>query len=149
MHKIIQFSVFLFLLTNGMTYATVNFELTNKTSRPIWICGYADEDIFTGEETLDCERKILPGKSFVADISNGILELTIYLMDPRAKGGKGPYRYRTKPSANDKNKMLVWNYEQHPDVPLYPELKKHFIGLVKTKMNNNITSTELILDSYK
>ena len=148
MKKIIQLSAIILSMAALNAYATVSFELTNESSQPIWICGYADEDVFTGEASYDCDKKIAPGQSFSANISNGILELTIFLIEPGKRAGKRHYAYKTQVSANNKDKILLWNHQKHPDAPLYPTVKKRFMGLIKSKMENNINATELTMLSY-
>lgn len=142
MKKIIQLSTIALSIITLNTYAT-SFELTNESSQPIWICGYADDDVFTGEAAYDCEKKVMPKAFFSATISNGTMDLSISLIEPGKRAGKRPYQYITLPSANNKDKIVIWNHEKHPDAPLYPAIKKRFGGLIKTKIDNNIKTAEL------
>jgi len=149
MKKITQLFTIMFLIASIETYAIVTFELTNKSDYPIWILGDADEDIFTGTKDATQENMISPNESFSANISNGEVELTISLVEPGQRRGQNIYRkYRTMPSANNKNKVLIWNHNGHPKAPLYPASKGTLMGLVKTKITNNIGVKELKLTGY-
>lgn len=156
MKKTVYFSAIIsLLLTNIGIYAmetTVHFTLTNKSSQPIWISGDVDAIIFTGPiGNWDYKKKLSPGESFSIDIPNGIMELTITLIDPLNDKNISIYqqycRYVTMPSANNKDKLLIWNHTGHSKEPLYPASTHHAMGLIKTKQPNNIDIKELQVKS--
>ena len=150
MKQIIQFSAIIFLLANlGMLHATVKFEMANKSSQPIWIQCSADQNLFTGTASYDAEKKILPNESFSASISNGMVGIKISLVDPSSRDGQNNYReYHTMTSADNKNKILVWNHTKSPKEPLYPASNKYLMGLFKTKKSNNVNAKEIRLIDY-
>jgi hypothetical protein len=139
MKRIIQLTSIMFLLAGLTAQATVNFTLANKSESPITInCNVDDEAITLNFNTLRLladMKRIDPDEIFSLDIENGKFELVI---DNR----KTNYRYETLPSANNKDKILVWDGSQ-----LLPASEKHrLMGLIKTKttIKNNVSIGELV-----
>jgi len=150
MKRIIQIAAVLLLSAGFITHANVQFALTNKSSQPIWICVYADGDRATGTVEGNCEQQILPNDTLSQMIANGVVELKISVVDPAARNGFDRYRtYTTFDSANNKDKILIWNITEFPRAPLFPALEKHLMGLMKSKISNNITHKEFHVSKSK
>jgi len=132
MRRIIQLTSIMLLLAGLEAQAAVNFTLTNKSSQSIMITGYANESGFTfNYQTLENTKTLSPDEIFSLDIENGEL---ILIIDNN--------KYETLPSANNKNKILVWDGSQ-----LLPASEKHHIlGPLKTKttIKNNVSIGELV-----
>jgi len=136
MKRIIQLTSIMFLLAGFAAQATVTFLLTNKGSQSIMITGYANENAFTfNHQTLENTKRLSPNEVFSLDVDNGELILII-------DGNNKHCRYETSPSANNKDKILVWDGSQ-----LLPASEKHHLmGPIKTKttIKNNVSMGELV-----
>lgn len=136
MNKIIQITTVMILFVSFYAQADVNFTLTNKSAEPIIITGYANENPFTfNYQTLENTKTLNPNETFSLDIDNGKLDL----VTQKVNGNKR--RYETAPSANNKNKILIWENSQ-----LYPASDKHrMLGIIKTKttIQNNVSIGEI------
>lgn len=146
MKRVIQLTTITLLGVSFAAHAEVQFELTNKSSQPIWVCVYADGDPATGEFQSDCEKMVAPHASLSQKIANGEVEMTISIVNPSERnGGRDRSRtYKTSASADNKDKILVWDGSK-----LYPEMSKRFLGLMKTKISDNITQRELFVSKNK
>jgi hypothetical protein len=150
MKKIIQLTTIILLGTSLIAHADVQFSLINKSSQPIWVCVYANGDPATGQFSYDCEKQINPNASLSQQIANGEMEITISIVNPSARNGFDRFRtYKTISSADNKNKILIWNNTEYPQTPLFPEVEKQFMGLMKSKKPNNIDKAELYLSKNK
>jgi hypothetical protein len=139
MRRIIQLTSIMLLLAGLEAQATVNFTLTNKSEYPIIInCNVNDEALKLNFKTLrllENIKQLNPNEIFSLDIENGKFDLVI-------DNKKTHYRYETLPSANNKDKILVWDGSQ-----LLPASEKHHIvGPLKTKttIKNNVSIGELV-----
>ncbi len=150
MKRVIQLTSIMLLGAGFMAHADVQFELTNKSSQPIWVCVYADGDPATGEFQDDCEKMIAPSATLSQKIANGEVEMTISIVDPSERSsGRDRFRtYKTSASADNKDKILVWDYTKSATNPLYPGSKR-FLGIMKTKISDNITQRELFVSKNK
>lgn len=140
MKKIIQLTSIMFLLTSFVVQA-VTFSVTNTSSQPILITGYInDRELKLNYQTmqfLSHIKTLQPGENLTLDIENGKLNLMIRIFG----GNEKKCQYETLPSANNKNKILVWD-----GLKLFPPSEKHHImGPIKTKttIKNNINMGEL------
>ncbi len=146
MKKIMQLTAAVFLFISFATQADVNFTLTNKGAEPIIVMGYANDKILTLNNQLINNQPIRSEKvktlksdeTLSINIANGQLDLIINVTGNNRK----QYKYKTSPTANNKDKMLIWNGSQ-----LYPASNKHdLMGIlkIKTSIDNNIRIGELI-----
>jgi len=151
MKRTIQIAAALLLSAGFIAHAEVQFALTNKSSQPIWICVYADGSPATGEFSYNCEQQILPNDTLSQMIANGVVELTISVVDPAERSNRQDRSrtYTTFDSANNKDKILIWNITEFPRAPLFPALEKHLMGLMKSKISNNITHKEFHISKNK
>jgi len=139
MKKVIQLTSIIFLLAGLTAQAVVNFTFINKSTQDVLInASVNDEELILNPHTLRLlqdTKRLNPDETFSLDIENGKFDLTI-------DGNKKHCRYETLASANNKNKILVWNGSQ-----LLPASEKHHLmGLIKTKttIKNNVSMGELI-----
>jgi hypothetical protein len=139
MKRVIQLTSIMLLLAGLTAHAAVNFTLTNKSTQPILINCYVNDDaLILNPETLQLLqdiKRLNPDETFSLDIENGKFDLII-------DGYKQHYRYETLSSANNKDKILVWNGSQ-----LLPASEKHHLmGPIKTKttIKNNVSMGELV-----
>jgi hypothetical protein len=141
MKKTIQLIAIMFLFINFATQADVEFSLTNKSSQPILVTGHInDKELKVNFQTmrfLDHIKTLKPDENLTLDIENGKLNLMIRVFG----GNEKSCRYETLPSANNKDKILIWD-----GLKLYPPSEKHhLVGPLRTKttIKNNISMGEL------
>lgn len=146
MKKIVQLTATILLFISFITQADVNFTLTNASAQPIIIMGYANDKILTlnnqpmNNQPIRSEKvkTLKSDETLSINIANGQLDLIINVTGDNKK----QYKYKTSPTANDKDKILIWNGSQ-----LYPASNKHdLMGIfkIKTSIDNNIRIGELI-----
>ena len=141
MKKIIQLTALMFLFISFVAQADVNFTLTNKSASPISIMAYVDNNLlvlnYQTMQFLNNIKALKPEETFSIAIENGKFDLIINDIGQNKK----QYKYETSPTANNKNKILIWDGSQ-----LYPASDKHNImGIIKTKttISNNVSIGEL------
>jgi len=139
MKKVIQLTSIMFLLAGLTAHAAVNFTLTNKSTQDILInCNVNDDALILNPQTLRLlqdTKKLMPDEVFSLNIENGKFDLII-------DGYKKHCRYETLASANNKDKILVWDGSK-----LLPASEKHHLmGPIKTKttIKNNVSMGELV-----
>jgi hypothetical protein len=141
MKKTMQLTAAILLFISFATQADVNFTLTNDNAQPIVVMGYANNKILTLNNQPMRAQKVKTLKSdetLSINIANGQLNLIINVTG----NNKKQYKYETSPTANNKDKILIWDGSQ-----LYPASDKYnLMGIIKTKtiIGNNISIGELI-----
>ena len=148
MKKIIQLTTLMFLFVNFIAQADVQFSLTNQSPSLISVCTYADGyalqtlDPNRFRDSISCEIDIAPGDNLSQAIPEGEVELTITINEPTSQRKKF-VKYITQRTANNKDKILIWNHIKSSKEPLFPSTEKGFLGFGKKQLSNNITQKEL------
>lgn len=151
MNKITKITAAVLLFISFYAQAEVQFALTNQSPLPIIICVYADGWALKHmnqarfADSTGCEIEMAPNETFSQPIVNGELDITITIVEPGATRKKS-IRYTTQNSAANKDKILIWN-TKYPKHPLFPDVQKKFMGLIKSKLDNNVTQAELYCES--
>lgn len=140
MNKIVQLTAAILLFTSFATQADVNFTLTNNSAQPIIVMGYANNNILILNDQpmqLKNVKTLQSNETLSTNIANGQLNLLINITG----NNKKQYKYETTPSADNKDKILIWENSK-----LYPAADKHRImGFIKTKtaIHNNVSMKEI------
>lgn len=141
MKKTMQLAAATLLLISFATQANVSFTLTNNSAQPIILIGYANNRILKlNPEAIRLQniKTLKSDETLSMNIENGKLDLIINITG----NNKKQYKYETSPTANNKDKILIWDGSQ-----LYPASDKYnLMGIIKTKtpIGNNINTDELI-----